>query len=143
MARIEFEVVGKPPKKIRGKSMWSSDSQSGLIQELRRAAYLAEEKSSTEFLHINISIEINIYASKFHHDPQKPEQYLGDLDNLISGICECFQKAPKLYKYLLNDPSKGNPIFYNNDNQITSIHAFKHILSDQEPTYYTISIETA
>ena len=141
MTRIEFKIVGKPPKKIRGKSSWTSDSQAEPIKELRKAAYLASKSSKIELIKGSISIEIDIYLPNSFNNPSRPELFWGDLDNIISGICESFKRAPPNFPFFMEDSSEGESLFYYDDSQIDSIKAKKHVVSDNEPAYYTIAIE--
>jgi hypothetical protein len=142
MVRIDFRIKEKPPKKIRGKSMWTAESQAGLVRELRKEAFNAKQSSGIEILYGEVTLEINIYVQETNNDPKRPELFIGDLDNLISGICESFQKPYSNYTYISEDPACGKSIFYNDDSQIVSIHALKNVLSNSESAFYRVSIES-
>lgn len=139
MVRIEFRVDEKPPKKIRGKSLWTAESQSKLVRELRRVAFAKRKSMGIEVLDGEISLEIKIFVSEINNEPNRPESFVGDLDNLISGICESLQKAHYLYTYG-DDPAGGKPIIYMDDNQIISIKAIKEMIPKGD-VYYEIVIE--
>jgi Holliday junction resolvase RusA-like endonuclease len=142
MTRIEFTVDGKPPKKIRGKSLWTAQSQYNLIKELRERAYQEKEASGTLTFTENVSLKIEVHVPSTHNDPKQQQNFVGDLDNLISGICEGLMGAWSTYKYNQQDPTKGKPIMYNDDSQIQAIQADKIIEPNDTKPYYTVSIKT-
>lgn len=141
MVSIELRVDEKPPKKIRGKSLWTADSQASLVKALRRAAYDEREALKVDPFKKNISITIEVQLPASNNDPKRQEKFWGDLDNLVSGVCESLQKAHPRYKFISDDPTGGKPVIYDDDSQIDSIHATKIVVSDSEPAFYKVSIK--
>lgn len=142
MVKLEFRVEGKPPKKIRGKSLWTAESQVGLVRELRKEAFNARQSLAIEVLDGEVSLEVNIFVPESNNDPKRPELFVGDLDNLISGICESVQKPHPRYVYISEDSACGKSILYNDDSQVVSIHALKNVLTNLESAFYRVSIES-
>ena len=141
MARVEFSVEKKPPKKIRGKSLWTAQSQAGLVSALRLAAYNKRESLKLRCFKSNISIHIDVQLPESHNNPERQDIFWGDLDNIISGICESLQKADKQYIFICTDPTGGEPIIYDDDSQIITIHAVKTLVKDPSLAFYKVSIE--
>jgi Holliday junction resolvase RusA-like endonuclease len=140
MVRVVFRVAGKPPKKIRGKSLWTADSQASLVRELRKAAYIERENLKIEPLKNEVLLQIEVQLPTLNNNPMRQELFWGDLDNIVSGICESLQKANTRYKFISDDSANGKPILYDDDSQIVSINAIKTV-SDSEPASYRVIIE--
>lgn len=81
--RIEFEVVGVPPKKDGANSLWNKPVEFGRLASLRRAALAA--MAGHPLFSSDIRLELEVYASAT----------LGDLDNFITGVCDGLQAAAK------------------------------------------------
>lgn len=144
MQKMEFEVRDSlPPKNVKPRSMWNSETEIPCIIELRKKALEAFEGKSVLSKNIKLGIEIHIPASY-----NKP----GDLDNFIKGVCDSLY-VPKV--------SLGNPNFpihesfdleenedihpstfeiIEDDEQIVEIHATKTI-GESESLFYRIRIE--
>lgn len=140
MVSIGFRVDEKPPKKIRGKSLWTADSQASLVKALREAAYSERKKLEINPFKGNITLVIEVHLPALNNNPKKPEAFWGDLDNLVTGVCESLQKAYSQYKFIDNDPTGGDPILYDDDSQIEAIHASKIVVPDLETAYYKVSL---
>lgn len=141
MVRVEFRVDGKPPKKIRKKSLWTAKSQYNHIKELREKAHQAKTTSAIATFMNEVTLKIEIHVPSSQNINTRQEIFVGDLDNLISGICEGLMGTWSRYEYNQQDPAQGKPIMYNDDSQIKSIHAEKIVEPEDKKPYYTVSIE--
>jgi Holliday junction resolvase RusA-like endonuclease len=90
-----------------------------------------------------IKLELEIHA------PQNVLDIMGDIDNYLKGVCDRLKPRPNnltlkphigFQKPGNIDTSPNNPIFYEDDNIITSINGNK--IEDKE-TYYIIRIYDA
>ena len=90
--RIEFTVDGNPPKKNKP-SMWSKDSlQTKKVLDLRQKAY--DSSRGVEIFHEGpVKLILTIYDSN-PLERLGRNDYLGDLDALIGGVCDALQPAP-------------------------------------------------
>jgi len=143
---IRFDVKGKPPKK----SQWST-SDAILIIKLREAA-LKARKNAGHFhcYHGPIKLNLTVYAPNISHVKYKqygdddPNKFIGDLDSLVSGVCEYLQSAPPAPKDNTFVPSSlfdgkdeigpNVPLIIKNDSQIVEINA--KMIPDKTPHYH-------
>lgn len=141
---ISFTVQGKPPKK----SKWGRADASKVIQ-LRRAAREARDRVPGWDIHAPVRLELVVYMQditqpSYARQGEDPETIIGDLDGLVSGICDYLQSAPdnpdiKMDSALAGDPYIGPkvPVVIMNDVQVVEIDAKK---IESESLYYTVSI---
>lgn len=116
---VLIEVEGDPPNKQ-------------LAAYKRKVTQLRKELSTTQTTELNseivktpVSIEINLYSSKLRYVRKGHDNtYIGDLDNLLSGILDELQGS------IIDD-----------DSQIMEIIAKKNIVDPAEKTRYTILIQ--
>lgn len=143
LVEIAFCVKGHPPKKISDKSMWSTDNQVPLLIELRKQALKARDQVGINTpLKTKLSLELKIFGSE-------QELYeIGDLDNLLSGVCDALQPKPNNptleVSELFNSPefeeiSPDKAILFDNDSNIYKIHAEKRITSLEK--YYSVTLK--
>jgi len=116
---ILIEVKGDPPNKQ-------------LAAHKRNVTQFRQELSKIQINELNsetvrspVSIEVNLYTSKLRlvrkgHD----NTYIGDLDNLLSGILD------ELQGRIIDD-----------DSQVMEIKAKKNIIDDEENTRYSVLIQ--
>jgi hypothetical protein len=140
--RIQFRVEGLPPNQKSKPSIWSDVVQSLSVIELRKQALLAKKNSRViDFFTSKIRLELEIFAPKNDLDT------IGDLNNLLGGVCDGLQAKPnnptlklaEWFSFPENlDVCPDIPIFYNDDKVITSIEGTK-IETEKDP-YYIIKI---
>jgi len=150
--RIEFSVEGKPPKKTKS-SLWSKDNkQIESVFKLRQKAYeTSKEKGlEEEFLQDDpVRLTLTIYYSNPIIRKNK-EDYLGDLDGLVSGVYDALQPSPPDGENKLDvDPkfkeengiNHKNALIIGDDAQITTTVSRKRKINQNEKPYYTVLIE--
>lgn len=143
--KIKFEVPGKPPQK----SMWGAENE--LVANFRKAASKAKtEKGLNRSLSGPVRLNLIIYAKNIIERqrqetfPNDPDAYVGDLDNLVTGICEYLQSGPPnpetRFSSFLNSPEidPKKEILIHDDSQFSEIFSRK-IKSDTN--YYRVEIE--
>ena len=135
MASIKFKVNDKPPKKIRGKSLWTFLPEALRIKELRDAAYHESGSQNFKVLEGPVSIKIEIHLHASSNNSASPEAFWGDLDNIVSGICEGLETAYTQYIYKSLDPTNGKPLIYIDDSQVAAIYAEKIIAPESCPEF--------
>lgn len=141
---ITFFIHGRPPRKYRGQSIWSSDDEAPLVKTLRQIALDARKEKGIECFECPVKLELTISAFNITNR-NNPENYVGDLDAFVAGICESlsitdgqaepnpiFQESDEIY------PDK--PILIKDDCQVVKIKA-KKIKIPSDETSYTVSIE--
>ena len=132
--KIKFEVDGRPPRK----SNWGK-KDADLIIKLRKAALTARKDAGIdEGYDKPVKIKLTVYATNIvdmgykQSGDDDPDKFVGDLDSLISGVCEYLQPAPENPEITI-DPmlKKGDEISHDraliikNDSQIIEITAKK------------------
>jgi len=132
--QISFDVEGKPPKK----SQWGT-SDAILVIKLREAA-LKSRNDAYLFpcYHGPIKLNLTVYAPNITYMKYKqygdddPNKFIGDLDSLVSGVCEYLQPAPKDITFepspLFNGKNEIGPdipLIIKNDSQIVEVCAKK------------------
>ena len=127
---IMFSVEGLPPKKDGADSMWRKGAELPRLKALRAAASRAMRGRPlpTE----RVELTITVYA----------EAKVGDLDNLISGVCDGLQAA---HPNTLIDESQWldvpvearprHPVVFADDSLVASIHATRTVPPDGQPRY--------
>ena len=143
MIRISFDVKGKPPKK----SQWGTNDASLVIKLREEALQARKSKEIPEGYDGPVKLNLIVYAPNISNMEYKqtgdddPKKFVGDLDSLVSGVCEYLQPAPT------NPEIKNSPLFdgkdeigtsvpliIKNDSQITEITAKK--ILDEELHYH-------
>ncbi len=142
--KISFEVKGRPPRKLRDRSLWSSDEEAPLVKKLREKALEARNKKIDDCFHGKIKLNLSIYTNKIL-DKSGIHDYVGDLDSFVSGVCESLHPANIEALNYLHSVFKNNvkiypdkPILFDDDSQVIDINAKK---SSSKESYYVISIE--
>lgn len=142
--RIEFTVLGKPPKKTVG-SMWSENSnQIQLVLDLRKNAYEAIKKTKlNELFSGPVKFTLTVYAPNILIRKDRYD-YLGDIDSLIGGVFEALQSAPnnpdlKIHPLLKNVENIGSdvPLIVSDDAQVTTAIG-KKIKSTGDTSYHVL-----
>lgn len=93
--RVYFDIEGIPPSK----SKWSKDD-ADLIIKLRENALQARQKKGFDIFHGPIKLTLIIYAPNItnidykHSGSKDPNRFVGNLENLVSRVCEYLQAAP-------------------------------------------------
>jgi len=144
MVEITFCIKNQPPKKISEKSMWSTDSQAPLIIELRKQALKARNRAGLDKpIKTKLTLEMKLFGS------EKELDEIGDLDNLLSGVCDALQPKPNNPELrpsqIFNSPehedvSPEKAILYENDSQVYKLQAEKKKSSYEK--YYAVTIKT-
>jgi Holliday junction resolvase RusA-like endonuclease len=146
---IKFTIPGKPPKK----SKWGNDNNAKLIITLREAALKARKEAGySDYIDTNVNLKLTVYAPNIadleyrqtgDFDEKRP---VGDLDALISGVCDSLWAGPipGVNKFKPSslfedhpDVGPGKPIIIKDDSQIVSISATKEVCEDSS---YTVEI---
>ena len=145
---IFFDVDGKPPKK----SQWGTDDAK-LVIKLREAALKARKDAGLfDCYHGHVKLSLVVYAPNITHmqyrqnDDNDPKKFVGDLDSLVSGVCEYLQRAvPQDETFTPSSlfeakPEIGPevPLIIKNDSQIVEINAKKMF---DENLHYHVEIE--
>lgn len=143
MVEISFCVKGHPPKKISEKSMWSIDNQAPLIIELRKQALKARNRSGLdEPIKTKLSLELKLFG------PELELEEIGDLDNLLSGVCDVLQPKPNnpelVPSEIFNSPeyedvSPEKAILFENDSNIYKLYAEKR--TSEYEKYYAVTVK--
>lgn len=84
---IRFTVHSVPPNKNR--HMWSDCVQSILLYAMRKEAFAAKRAESIELYTRPIGIELTIYGTN------DDREQVGDLDNLLAGVCDGLSRRPR------------------------------------------------
>ena len=139
LKKIQFKAQSVPPKK--SKQLWSDPIQSNLVWLLRESAFNAKISQSLDKYTCYIGLDLTIWGQRNILDK------LGDLDNILSGVCDGLALRPQ------NQPTKISPwplfeenevfgptmpLLYDDDKIIQSMKAIKKEV-DEEP-YYTVKI---
>jgi hypothetical protein len=144
--RVEFTIMGRPPKKHGEKSMWARSDEAPLVASLRDEAFKARLKTGlNDFFHSLVALEITVFV------PKSQVESIGDLDSFIAGVCDALQAAdPKVLPYLHEifreserggiDP--GSPLLIENDAKVVSIVARKVALRENQKVHYKVAIES-
>lgn len=143
--KIVFTVEGKPPQKSR----WGDENN--LVANFRKAASKAKldaklDRSLSGPVRLNLTIYAKNIIDRQRQEtfPNDPDAYIGDLDNLVTGICEYMQSGPvnpdtKFSSFLNNseaDPKKE--ILIHDDAQFIEIFSRK---IESKKNYYHVEIE--
>ena len=134
--RIEFSVVGKPPKK----SQWGTDD-AHLIVKFREYALNARKNAViNECYDGPVKLNLIVYAPNIVNIDYKqtgdddPQKFIGDLDSLVAGVCEYLQPAPTNPDLEIHSVFNGRdeigptvPLIIKNDAQIIEINAKKEL----------------
>ena len=123
--------------------MWSIDNQAPLIIELRKQALKARNRSGLdEPIKTKLSLELKLFG------PEKELEEIGDLDNLLSGVCDALQPKPNnpelVPSEIFNSPeleeiSPEKAILFENDSNIYKLYAEKRISKHEK--YYTVTVK--
>lgn len=140
MTIIKFRVDGLPPKKDGANSMWAKRLESERLVSLRREALQAFKGRPPLKSNIKLRIIVHIGA--------KNDRSVGDLDTLITGICDGLMKRTarsNLCKDIWDKPENYNirpdiPIAIDDDSQIISIQAAK-LKGDSNRKFYYVTLE--
>ena len=113
---ISLRIKGDPPNK-------QAASYKRNVNEIRKE--LLKNQSDYEIIDSPVSIEINIYTSKTRYDREGQDNlYIGDLDNLTSGILD--ELETKVFK---------------NDSLVLELLTKKNVIESADDTYYTVQIK--
>ncbi len=142
--KISFRVCGKPPKKSSGGSIWTGESRSEQVLDLRRSAAGEKKRINMEYpMRGPLRIKLTIHSSQDITKKEDTHNYIGDLDSLVAGVCDALRKADenvtphvRFNQYKEVDPKK--PLIIEDDSNITAIEASK--IKDTEE-YYTVTVE--
>ena len=144
--KIKFEVDGKPPQKSR----WGDEND--LVANFRNAASKAKidkglDRSLLGPVKLNLTIHAKNIIDRQRQEtfPNDPDAYVGDLDNLVTGVCEYLQACPtnpgtKLSSFLTSsetDPKKE--ILIHDDAQFVEI--FSRKIKSQKNYYHVEIVE--
>lgn len=144
--RIQFTVVGKPPRK----SSWGEDTDS--ILKLRIEALKARnmaELSSCFTGPVKLTLTMfapNVMNIKYKQTgDEDPRKYVGDLDSFVAGVCEALQPAPTNFDRKISKIFEGHEdvgpevaLIVKNDCQVTKIIASK---IQNKKMYYVVKID--
>ena len=143
MVEIKFTVNGIPPNK-QGPSIWSVEEQARRIISLRTSALESMYRQGlSDPIDSKILLELEIYASSESLDN------IGDLDNLIGGVCDGLKAKPTNPGFEIHDLFSEphtidilpmEPIVYKDDSQIWRLQAFKEITTGEN--HYIVKIKT-
>lgn len=116
---IKIEIKGDPPNK---QLVAHKRNVTQLHKELSK---IKNKELNSEVINTPVSIEINLYTSELRYNRKGHDNtYIGDLDNLLSGILDELQGS------IIND-----------DSQVIEIKAKKNIIDIHEKTRYTVFIQ--
>ncbi len=143
--RVEFTVMGTPPKKHGEKSMWARGDEAPRVASLRRKAFDARSQARLDgpFQSL-VTLELEVFV------PKSELESIGDLDNFITGVCDSLQAAdPKVLPYLhkvfqeevAKEATPEHPLLIQNDAKVVSITARKVVLEENQKVYYKVAIE--
>jgi len=143
MTQISFDVKGKPPKK----SQWGTNDASLVIKLREKALQARKNKKLSEGYDGPVKLNLIVYAPNISDMEYKqtgdddPKKFVGDLDSLVSGICEYLQPAPTNPDIEISPLFNGKdeigpsvPLIIKNDSQIMEINSKK--LEDEELHYH-------
>jgi len=78
--------MGRPPRKFRGGSVWSSDDEAPLVKKLREHALQARNQiRKNQPFACPVKIDLIIYA-KNTHNAMDAHNYVGDIDGFVAGV---------------------------------------------------------
>ncbi len=143
--RVEFKVMGRPPRKHGEKSMWARCDEAPFVASLRTEALEARLKSGyNRPFDSLVALELRVFV------PKSKLESIGDLDSFITGVCDSLQPAdPKVSPYLdetlqgLREEARPNyALLITNDAKVVSINAKKVAKEENEKLHYKVAIET-
>jgi len=147
MTQISFDVKGKPPKK----SQWGTNDASLVIKLREKALQARKNKKLSEGYDGPVKLNLIVYAQNISDMEYKqtgdddPKKFVGDLDSLVSGICEYLQPAPTNPDIEISPLFNGKdeiepsvPLIIKNDSQIMEISAKKVV---DETLHYHVDID--
>lgn len=138
--QLQFKVIGDPPPKKDGaQSMWGKPTEARRLERLRLAA--KEAIQNNQPLRQNIKLSLKIHLGIIN------DQFAGDLDNYITGICDGLMAANPMSKLVerwsnpdLTDIHPSKTIAIVDDSQVVCIHAEK-IIGEVQQSWYEIILE--
>jgi len=139
---ISFSVEGRPPRKYRNKSVWSTNEEAPIVKKLREHAIKARNDAGiNDYFHGPVKLELTVFSQNISNISASHE-YVGDLDAFIAGICESLQPANEqapIHSVFKNTTTiyPNLPILFEDDSQVVKINAKK---SKNEKTFYELSI---
>jgi hypothetical protein len=138
--KIAFKVDGRPPRKFRGGSVWSSDSEAPLVKKLRENALHARNQSQmNQCFTCPVRLDLTIYA-KNTFNSKDAHNYVGDIDGFVAGVCEALQpaneQAPPHVIFDNKDIDPKIPILFFDDSQVVEVYAKK--IKSNEQSYVVI-----
>jgi hypothetical protein len=143
-SKVEFTVDGRPPRKFRGGSVWSSDDEAPLVKKLREHALQARnDVLMYQAFDCPVRLDITIYAKNtlYYRDSHN---YVGDIDGFVSGVLEALESLnEQVIPHKIFEDSKMNPktaMLFENDAQVVEVHAKK--IQSEDPSYI-ISVQVA
>lgn len=135
--RVEFSLTGLPPKKDGASSMWGKATEIPRILNLRRAA--KEQMAAVGPFATEIGLELEV------HTLTNLLVRSGDLDNLVTGVCDGLMAAHGRYwrNYTYPEPEwdgiqPGEVVAIQDDAHVISIVARKVADATSEPWYKVI-----
>ena len=140
--RIQFSVKGKPPKKTTDGSCWTCKEVSHVF-ELRKSAFEKLKKiKMNDCFHVPVKLELTVYDSNITQR-KNSHDYVGDLDSIVSGVCESLQPADEQVKEVpefdgYEEFGPEVPLILDDDAQVVEIIAKK--IQDEVP-HYSVTIE--
>jgi len=139
--RVRIDVPGLPPKKDGANSMWGKSVEKPRIVCLRRA--LRDQLGDNLFRSkskVSLELELRIPSADLFR--------IGDLDNLVSGVCDAMMAANGSYwrSQTHSEPEwqgiqPNEAIALEDDPTIISIVARKIPVSDQTPSSYCLILD--
>jgi len=143
--RIAFTVQGPPPMKRGEKSMWARKDQAPRVAVLRKEALAARKLAGFDSPFSGaVRLEIQVFV------PEAKFRSIGDLDNLITGVCDALQPAaakvlPYLHPVFLEDHNEQihptRSILFEDDSQVVSIVANK-VITEGPEVYYSVEVNS-
>jgi len=123
--------------------MWSTENQAPLIIELRKQALAARNLAGiNEPLLSQLSLELKLFGT------QKELDEIGDLDNVLSGVCDALQPKPNnptldpstLFDHQgLTEISPEKAILFVNDSKLYKLIAEKR--KTKRDKYYSVTVK--
>lgn len=117
--------------------MWSKDSETQNIVNLRKAAMKARDELGVGPFTGRLNLELTVYAA------DSVIESMGDLDNFVTGICDGLQAASsqaKPHETILKECLPDQPILFYDDAKVFNILARK-VSIEHTDTYYEIKVE--
>lgn len=152
-----FEVDGLPPNKAggSGKSMWSNEQQARRLIALRKKALEVVKSPYTEEEDVRLRLKIHVgipgWDTLGAEDRRKALKLVGDLDNLVAGVCDGLMEAHKntprtsfhcSFGDSTNSVYPRKSIAFKDDSQITKIHA-ERVVSAGHHAWYRVEMARA